>query len=90
MRGWVYILSNESLPEMVKVGYTSKAPEGRAKELSGDTGVPTPFVVEYEVLIEDAHRCEQNVHRYLSDKRVNDNREFFRCSIDDSQYWSGF
>jgi hypothetical protein len=84
MRGWVYILSNESLPEMVKVGYTSKAPEGRAKELSGDTGVPTPFVVEYEVLIEDAHRCEQNVHRYLSDKRVNDNREFFRCSIDDA------
>ena len=77
-------MSNESLPEMVKVGYTSKAPEGRAKELSGDTGVPTPFVVEYEVLIEDAHRCEQNVHRYLSDKRVNDNREFFRCSIDDA------
>jgi hypothetical protein len=84
MRGWVYILSNESLPGMVKVGYTSKDPEGRAKELSGDTGVPTPFVVEYEILIEDAHRCEQNIHQFLTDKRVNERREFFRCSLNDA------
>jgi len=77
-------LSNESLPGMVKVGYTSKDPEGRAKELSGDTGVPTPFVVEYEILIEDAHRCERNIHQHLIEWRVNENREFFRCSINDA------
>ena len=84
MRGWVYILSNDSLSGLVKVGYTSKDPEGRAKELSGNTGVPTPFVVEYEVLIEDAHRCEQEIHKYLSEKRVNDRREFFRCSVNEA------
>lgn len=84
MRGWVYILSNDSLPGLLKVGYTSKDPEGRAKELSGDTGVPTPFTVEYEILIEDAHRCERRAHAHLAKNRVNDRREFFRCSIDEA------
>ena len=81
MKGWVYVLSNESLDGLIKIGYSSKDPGSRAKELSGDTGVPTPFIVEYEMLVEDPYGCEQRAHKILDDKRVNQNREFFRCSV---------
>ena len=75
MKGWVYVLSNESLDGLIKIGYSSKDPGSRAKELSGDTGVPTPFIVEYEMLVEDPYGCEQRAHKILDDKRVNQNRQ---------------
>ena len=50
MKGWVYILSNESLNGLIKIDFSTKDPANRATELSGDSGVPTPFVVEYQVL----------------------------------------
>ena len=84
MKGWVYVLSNESLDGLVKIGFSTKDPKSRAKELSGDTGVPTPFIVEYEMLVEDPHSCEQRAHDLLDDKRVNQRREFFRCSVNDA------
>ena len=84
MKGWVYVLSNESLDGLVKIGFSTKDPQSRAKELSGDTGVPTPFIVEYEMLVEDPHSCEQRAHDLLDDKRVNQRREFFHCSVNDA------
>jgi hypothetical protein len=84
MKGWVYILSNESLEGLVKIGFSTKDPEGRARELSSDTGVPTPFTVEYEMLVENPHKCEQRIHELLDHKRVNQKREFFKCSVEDS------
>jgi len=84
MKGWVYVLSNESLDGLVKIGFSTKDPQSRAKELSGDTGVPTPFIVEYEMLVEDPHSCEQRAHALLDDKRVNQRREFFHCSVNDA------
>ena len=53
-------------------------PAMRAKELEG-TGVPHPFVVEYEILVDDPMKLEQSVHRYLRD--VNENKEWFRCDF---------
>ena len=82
MKGWVYVLSNESLNGLIKIGFSTKDPENRAKELSGDTGVPTPFIVEYEALVDDPHGCEQKAHKLLSEERVNQKREFFQCTID--------
>lgn len=40
MAGWVYILSNEYMPGIYKIGMTTNSPEARAKELSSATGVP--------------------------------------------------
>lgn len=48
MRGWVYIITNKSMPGLLKIGYTMKDPRSRAKELEG-TGIPTPYEVVYEV-----------------------------------------
>lgn len=79
--GWVYILSNPSIPHRVKVGWTKGRPETRARELQ-TTGVPTPFKVETALLFSNAAGAiEARAHQLLSDKRVSSAREFFECEV---------
>lgn len=76
--GFVYLLSNPSMPGMVKIGRTSRDPVRRAGELTAASGVPTPFRLEGYVRSPDAARTEAAVHRLIGDNRVNSRREFFR------------
>ncbi|MDA7540896.1 GIY-YIG nuclease family protein [bacterium] len=77
--GWVYVLSNPSIPNKVKVGWTKNRPESRAKELQS-TGVPTPFKVETAMLFANkAEQIEHKTHDILSRTRVSSNREWFDC-----------
>ncbi|MGM9991167.1 DUF874 family protein [Desulfovibrio piger] len=78
MKGYVYIISNQAMPGIFKIGFTLKDPELRAKELDS-TGVPFPFVVEYEILVDDPHALEQRVHKSLRAQR--EGKEWFRCSF---------
>jgi hypothetical protein len=78
-KGFVYVLSNVSMPGLVKIGFTLKVPTERAMEL-GTTGVPAPFEVEYYCLVEDPASLEAQMHRALSAKRESNDREFFRLS----------
>lgn len=80
MSGWVYILSNESMPGLLKVGFTKNLPESRAQELY-QTGLPYPFVVEYKVYTSNPYAIEQRAHRKLVEYRVAKNREFFCCDL---------
>lgn len=75
-KGWVYVTSNTELAGLVKVGFSTKVPSVRAKELTS-TGLPEPHIVEYEVLVENPYDVEQEVHRRLAG--VHYKREFFRC-----------
>ena len=79
--GWVYVLVNSSIPGMAKVGRTSRTPHARAAELSGVTGVATPFIVAYDQFFADCHAAERAVHAELDRRgcRVAPNREFFRA-----------
>jgi hypothetical protein len=77
--GWVYVLTNEAMPGLVKIGYTMKDPTIRAEDLSKETGIPMPFVVVYKALVPKPYQVEQAVHRELNDKRLNENRELFKC-----------
>ena len=81
--GYVYVLMNPSLKNMVKIGKTTREPEERAKELSAATGVPTPFIVVYSCLFESCTEAESFVHTYLESNgfRVASNREFFEIPI---------
>lgn len=78
-QGYVYVMINPSLPEMVKIGMTTKDPNERAKELSAATGVPTPFILVFYKPFVDCYSTEQRIHQFLEDKgyRVKNNREFF-------------
>jgi len=78
VRGWVYVITNKAMPGLVKVGYTLKDPNLRAKELDS-TGMPHPYVVEYEALVEDPYETEQLVHSRLS--HALEAKEWFRCAV---------
>ena len=82
-RGYIYVLANSAMPDLVKVGKTTRTPAERAAELSKVTSVPTPFIVVYEQLVDDCTAAEQFVHTMLQQKgyRESDNREFFRAPV---------
>ncbi|HHY0547280.1 TPA: GIY-YIG nuclease family protein [Vibrio parahaemolyticus] len=85
MNGHVYVLGNESLPGVYKIGGTAKQPEVRAKELS-NTSIPTPYEVLLSIEVDDWRKSESFVHESLSEHRVADNREFFSCSLQDIEH----
>ena len=78
MKGWVYIITNKAMPDLLKVGFSTKDPESRANELH-TTGVPHRFVVEYDALVNDPYVVEQKAHKFL--KVHHESKEWFRCDI---------
>lgn len=74
----VYILTNESMPEIIKVGITENL-ERRIKELD-NTSTPLPFECYYAVEVDNASTIEKKMHQGLDVYRVRQNREFFSTS----------
>lgn len=81
--GFVYVLSNPTLPGLVKVGLTTRLPEDRSLELF-NTSVPTPFEVVFRIATSRPCDVEKLAHDLLIEHRVNPKREFFKVSIDDA------
>lgn len=82
MEGYVYVLRNESLTGLLKIGSTTFGAEKRAKQLSNTTAIPTPFIVAYEIYVSHHEEFEKTIHKKLSQYRVNPKREFFEVSIE--------
>lgn len=83
MKGYVYILTNESMPGLVKIGRSKRAAAGRASQMySGDTGVPLPFDIHFECLFDDCIEAEALIHEQLDQYRINPKREFFKVDAD--------
>lgn len=74
----VYILTNQSMPNTIKIGITDNL-ERRIRELD-NTSTPLPFECYYAVEVQDANAIEKKIHEGLDDKRVRQNREFFNTS----------
>jgi hypothetical protein len=81
MEGFIYILSNESMPGIYKIGMTTRDPEQRVKELSGSTSIPTSFKLEDAWHTSDMANIEQEIHQHLDYLRVNTQREFFKGDL---------
>lgn len=81
-KGWVYVLSNPSMPGMYKIGLTRLHPKQRAGQLSKSSGSPTEFIVEAKFISSDPERDEKIIHEALSRFRVSQSREFFSCSLE--------
>lgn len=79
-KGYVYVLSNPSIPGLLKIGQSINGGKSRASNLF-QTGLPTPFILEFEMLFNDCANAESSVHSGLSDFREAQNREFFRVSV---------
>lgn len=76
-RGWVYIISNPSMPGIIKVGYSTNHPRARAKELK-TTGIPTAYKVIFSVVVDNPYELEQKVHNHL--RKYRKGGEWFTCS----------
>lgn len=76
--GIVYVLTNDAMPNMVKIGRTSgDGVERRVAELSRATGIPLPFKVAVARTVHDARVVERALHIAFGPDRVNPAREFF-------------
>lgn len=78
--GYVYILTNPSMPGLVKIGKTSRSVGTRVRELNS-TGVPMPFKTAYSRKVEDMDYVKRDMHEHFHPCRVNDGFEFFRLSV---------
>ena len=71
----VYILTNQCMPDIVKVGITDNL-DIRVKQLD-NTSTPLPFECFYAVEVTDAAAIERKMHQGLDECRVRQNREYF-------------
>jgi hypothetical protein len=77
-------MSNPAMPGFLKICCSSKEPKrDRVRELSRETGVPTPFKVEYQALVDDELKEEAKLHQYFASNRVS-GKEFF-TGVDPSE-----
>ena len=77
-KGYVYLLTNEAMPGLVKIGYTNGTVEKRMNQLF-TTGVPQRFDCFFAVKVEDAESVEEKIHHALDFFRQPD-REFFKIA----------
>ena len=85
-RNCVYILTNPSMPGLIKIGKTEKTAHERAEELY-TTGVPEPFSVAHSIPSEYPKILEDILHKRFKQYRINEHREFFRYSADKVIEW---
>lgn len=74
----VYVLTNEAMPGLIKIGLTADTVEARLTALSSPTGVPIAFECYFAAEVADAARVEKTLHMLFAESRVNPRREFFR------------
>lgn len=79
--GYVYILTNVVMPNLIKIGFTKRSPEERKRELSKASGVPVNFEIKYEIYTHDMKELEHEVHLILEKYRINKNKEFFEFDL---------
>ena len=78
--GYVYILSNKTMPGLLKIGYTNRDVTERVRELSSASGVPTSFDIEYYCLTKDVEEIEAAIHKQFA-KQYRKGKEFFSIPL---------
>src|SRR5690606_39095743 len=78
VRGWVYVITTKAMPHLVKVGFSTKDPALRAREMA-HTGSPHPYEVAYDALVHGPRGAERQIHAKLS--HLREGKEWFKCSV---------
>ncbi len=73
----IYLLTNEAMPGLVKIGRTNDSVEARIVGLSTASGVPLPFECYFAAQVKDCAKLEKTLHQLFSESRLNPKREFF-------------
>lgn len=80
----VYIMSNPTIPGLLKIGFTADTAEERCRQLSASTSCAQPFFVEWYLecqTADAAYNVEQAVHKNFHQYRYNRAREFFTIDL---------
>ena len=78
--GYVYILTNDAYPDLVKIGMTTSTSERRLKGVNG-SGVVDDWTVNWDFHCLRPWDLEQAVHLKLDSLRTRGDREFFKISV---------
>ena len=79
-KGFIYVMTNSSMPGLLKVGMTSKNPKIRALDKDmNTTGVPTPWKVQYYAWFDDTALAESIAHDKL--EQYHHAKEYFKTDI---------
>lgn len=74
----VYILTNDAMPGIVKIGKTTDSVETRIAQLSASSAVPLAFECYFAAEVKDSAKLEKTLHQLFSENRINTKREFFK------------
>ncbi len=75
--GIVYVLTNDAMPGIVKIGITEDSVEARIKSLD-NTSLPLPFRFYFAIESKRYKEIEKLAHDTFSAFRIRENREFFK------------
>ena len=85
--GYLYCISNKSMPGILKIGMTGRTPDIRLKEAnSSETWKPpTPYKIEFAKKVNNVKQKEITLHMLLTQytERIHPKREFFRASLEE-------
>jgi hypothetical protein len=81
MEHGVYVVVNDSMSGVVKIGMTLRSMSERLAELN-NTSVPVNFEVAKFYICDEPPVIERKIHEHFKNSRLNDNREFFRETPD--------
>jgi len=79
--GYVYVLKNDCMPGVFKIGMTTRSVKERIAELNG-TNLPMEYECVAKAYSKNPEVDEAAIHEIFKEYRVNSQREFFKVSID--------
>ena len=85
--GIVYLLTNDAMPGLVKIGMTEQEDINKRMNELYRTGVPVPFKCQFACRVEksECKKIEDALHAAFAPQRINTNREFFRIQVDQAK-----
>lgn len=78
MKGWIYVITNQAVRGLVRVGATPKDPVAFAEALDKG-GLPFPYEVGYEALVPDMDAADKAVAAALAD--TSEGKGWYACSV---------
>jgi len=86
--GYLYCVSNVSMPGILNIGMTWMSPELRMIDINRTPGLwqpPTPYKCEFAKKVRNLEYKKDVIYKLLAKSRINPIRKFFRISLEDTR-----
>ena len=84
--GYIYCISNVSMPNIVNIGITWMTPEQKIADINGLPILwrpPTPYKCEFAKRVLEAEHKKNAIYKVLSQSRITPKQRFFNVPIED-------